>query len=130
MEFSVTCPVHGQVDVGIADIASVVVREGDNVDVVFECPRCGSDILVTARVPRMLLASLDDSLVSGDGARELRMRISVLADDGVVGASGTSLPEETGAAESERIDRYCEYFRRQLENVPTADAMLDEMGQR
>lgn len=128
MEFSVMCPNHGQVDVSIADIASVVVRDGDRVDVVFECPRCGAEIGVSARVPRMLLSTLEEAVVIDEATGEAHVRIeAMLSPDAEVESPEPSAPDPV---EQERIERYCEYFRRQLASTVTVEAMLGEIDGR
>ncbi|HEX9092497.1 MAG TPA: hypothetical protein VF902_00810 [Coriobacteriia bacterium] len=131
MQFSVVCSVDGPVDVSVSDIASIVVRGEDIVDVVFECPRCGGDIRVTAQVPHMLMASLDEVIVVDESTGERRLRVTaVLEGDDRPVAGGSALPEAADPAEQERIARYCEYFRRQLESIGTVEAMLEEIDAR
>lgn len=128
MEFSVMCPNHGQVDVSIADIASVVVRDGDRVDVVFECPRCGAEIGVSARVPRMLLSSLEEAVVVDETTGEAHVRIEAVMSPEA--DAGSATPPMRDPEEQERIERYCEYFRRQLASTVTVDAILSEIDGR
>jgi hypothetical protein len=128
MEFSVMCPNHGQVDVSIADIASVVVRDGDRVDVVFECPRCGADIGVSARVPRMLLATLEEAVVVDEATGEAHVRLAAVLSQGA--GAEPAPPSAPDPEEQERIERYCEYFRRQLASTVTVEAMLGEIDGR
>jgi len=129
MEFTVVCPVDGPVDVDVTDIASIVVRGEDNVDVVFACPRCGTDIRITAQVPRMLLASLDEVVVVDETTGERRLQVTAVVEASKEAPATTPAPvqEITDPAEQERIARYCEYFRRQLESAGTVDAMLEEI---
>jgi predicted NAD/FAD-binding protein len=128
MEFSVMCPNHGQVDVSIADISSVVVRDGDRVDVVFACPRCGTEIGVSARVPRMLLSTLEEAVVVDEATGEAHVRIqAMLSPEARVESVPLSAPDPE---EQERIESYCEYFRRQLASTVTAEAMLGEIDGR
>ena len=127
MRFSVECPVDGQVAVGISDISSVIVREGDMVDVTFECPRCGARIHVTAQVPRALLSSLEEAMLQDDVTGERRLQIVAASIDG---HARPETPAVDDGLEQARIDSYCEYFRRQLEAVSTVEAILSEIDPR
>jgi hypothetical protein len=129
MGFSLVCPVDGPVDVTISDITSIVVRGGDDVDVVFECPRCGAAIQVNAKVPRVLLASLDEVVVADEENGEIRVKVSAVLHEAGQGAS-VGPDAQPDAADQERIERYCEYFRRQLEAARSAEAMLEEIDSR
>lgn len=124
MRFSVECPVDGQVAVGISDISSVIVREGDMVDVVFECPRCGARIRVSAQVPRALLSSLEEAMLQDDvtGERRLHLVAASVGDH-----ARHEAPPIGDSVDQARIDSYCEYFRRQLESVSTVEAILSEI---
>jgi hypothetical protein len=129
MEFSMICPNDGVVDVGLENVASIVVRGDETLEVVFACPRCGADLKVLAQVPKMLLATLEDAVVVDEETGE-----HVVSIDGLV-QRGLLPPEVAGAmqhtaepqADEEMIDRYCEYFRRQLASTTSVEAMLAEI---
>jgi hypothetical protein len=59
MEFTISCPIDGPVEVGLEDIDTVVLREQEQADITFVCPRCGSQITVTAIVPAFLMAAIE-----------------------------------------------------------------------
>ena len=124
MEFSIWCPTDGSIDVGLEDIDSVVVRGGSDVEVVFTCPVCGQLISLAAQVPQSLLASLDDVWVRIDGGdgRLITLRRQDMSgeDDG---------PSEPAQAD-ERVESYCEYFRRELASTDTVEQALVEIDAR
>jgi hypothetical protein len=131
VEFTMMCPHDGPVDVGLEDVASVVVRGEDSLDVVFACPRCGADLRVLAQVPRMLMVMLEDAVVVDEETGERVVSVEGLAARGL-------LPPDMVAAHTQprrrsdetSIERYCEYFRRQLASVDSVDAMLAEIDAR
>jgi hypothetical protein len=131
MEFTMMCPHDGPVDVGLEDVASVVVRGDDSLEVVFACPTCGADLRVLAQVPRMLMAMLEDAVVVDEETGERVVTVEGLAARGL-------LPPDMVAGHTPRqrsrddtnIERYCEYFRRQLASVDSVDAMLAEIDAR
>lgn len=134
MEFSVLCPTDGPVEVGLEHIESIVVREGDTVDVHFVCPRCGSDIRVTAQVPHMLIAALDETWAAAEdagdgGALRLTRTGGIERTDVESPVAAASIEDELSDEERERIERYVEYFHRQLASADTAEAMLAEIDQ-
>lgn len=118
MEFTVNCPIDGSVDVGLEDIDAVVLRESERADITFICPHCGSQIAVSAVVPAFLLSA-----------------IQALAEDGAEAPQGGgfvvvgSLSEDGGCdvTEDSHADAYCEYFRRQLERITSAEDVLAEI---
>lgn len=134
MEFSMMCPHDGPVDVGLEDIRSVVVRGEESLEVVFACPRCGEDLRVFAQVPRMLIAMLEEAVVLDEATGERTVSIEGLASRGLLPPEmmpdiQSSRPDPP-VADDENIDRYCEYFRRQLASVESVDAMLAEIDAR
>jgi hypothetical protein len=134
MEFSVLCPTDGPVEVGLEHIQSIVVREGDTVDVHFVCPRCSGDIRVSAQVPHMLIAALDETWAAAEDANDanaLRLTRSGAGERAEAGPATRSAPSEDdlNADERKRIERYVEYFHRQLAAADTAEAMLSEIDQ-
>lgn len=118
MEFSVTCPIDGVVEVSLEDIDTVVLRESDRADIMFVCPHCGTQIGITAIVPAFLLAAIE-ALAEDAGTLPNENRIRVTA----VQTQVVPAPD----VDSPRDDAYCEYFRRQLEHVECVDDALDEI---
>lgn len=128
MEFTMMCPHDGPVDVGLEDVASVVVRDDESLEVVFACPRCGSDLRILAQVPRMLLAMLEDSVVVDEATGQRVVSVEGLAARGFLPqAAIVDRPAPRRSGDDASIDRYCEYFRRQLASVDSVDAMLAEI---
>jgi hypothetical protein len=129
MEFSMMCPNDGVVDVGLENVASIVVRDDETLEVVFACPRCGADLKVLAQVPKMLLATLEDAVVVDEATGEHTVSIEGLVRRGLLPPEVTEnarrAPEPQ--ADDAMIDRYCEYFRRQLATTGSVEAMLAEI---
>ena len=142
MEFSIVCPNDGDVEVGLDNIASIVVRGDEDIEVVFICPRCGHHIHVSAQVPRMLLATLADTISVDEETGEATLSVAALMERGRMMAEGgarlvtwaqtaeqVETPPEPETPD-EKIDGYCEYFRRQLASVTSVEAMLAEIDAR
>lgn len=128
MELTMMCPHDGPVDVGLQDVASVVVRGEDSLEVVFACPRCGADLRVLAQVPRMLMVMLEDAVVVDESTGERVVSVEGLAARGLLPPD--MVADRAGPRRSDddaSIERHCEYFRRQLASVDSADAMLAEI---
>ncbi len=119
MEFTITCPIDGPIDVGFEDIDTVVLREQDRADITFACPHCGTEITVTAIIPSFLLAAIQ-ALAEEGGSSDT---------DGLVVLSSEAGEDEplSMGSESDRVDSYCEYFRRQLASTDTVDDAVAEM---
>lgn len=121
MEFTVFCPQHGEVEVTLEDISSVVVRDSDTVEIVFECPVCGEPIPLATEVPNALLAAIqaleDDADVSG-------IQLAGLV---VLAQSEAAAAGDDEDFDGERIEAYCEYFRRELSSIKCVDDALAEM---
>lgn len=121
MEFSITCPIDGVIEVSLEDIHTVVLRDSDRADITFVCPHCGTQIQVTAIVPAFLLAAIQALADDAD----------VLSEDGILVIDGDDLREEPHQRVAEkddpRADAYCEYFRRQLEHIECVDDAVAEM---
>ncbi|HET6351551.1 MAG TPA: hypothetical protein VFG89_05420 [Coriobacteriia bacterium] len=128
MEFTITCPIDGLVDVSLEDIDNVVLREADHADITFVCPHCGSEIKVTAIVPAFLLAAIEALSEEGDSDAPAGFSIIPAShfDDGETERVAVALHDE----ESVEFDAYCEYFRRQLEDVDCVEDALREMDGR
>jgi len=121
VEFSVICPNDGTVEVGLADVTAIVVKGREDVDVVFACPLCGGQVTISVRMPHVLLAAIE-----ADQA-ELARWIGA-AEDSETERAPLPTPRSS-AEETARIERYCEYFRRQLADAPDVEAMLEQMDQ-
>ena len=125
MEFMITCPVDGSIEVSLEDVETVVLREPEQAEVIFRCPECGTEVSVYVRIPSFLLAAIEAMAEDGGG------QMAPLA--GIVALSSESLDTDEIVAELEgtdddRIDAYCEYFRRQLADVDSIDDALRELG--
>jgi len=122
MEFTISCPVDGPVEVGLEDIDTVVLRESEHADITFVCPHCGSAIVVTAIVPQFLLAAIEALAEDPDAASA--SGLVVLTGDEIddLGES-----EPLSEFDDPRADAYCEYFRRQLSRVEFAEDALAEI---
>jgi transcription elongation factor Elf1 len=121
MEFSITCPVDGPITVSLEDIDSVVLRESEQADVTFVCPHCGSEISVTGVVPGLLLDAIhaiaDEAKRSAGRSSGMHQRVD-------------REQRTLSKRRSEVIDAYCEYFRRQLARVESADDAVSEIEAR
>jgi hypothetical protein len=131
MMFSIPCPNDGAVEVGLEDIESIVVRDEDNVEVLFTCPRCGDRISVSAQVPHVLLTALEE-VWSGAEQDEAERAVRFTAVVSEVVEEPERVAEVTGGdhLDDAHIDHYCEYFRRQLADIGSVDAMLSEIDGR
>ncbi len=121
MDFSVVCPNDGPIDVGIDCISTIIFRGFESVIVVFVCPRCGTEIQVQLQIPDLLVAAVElegagDALDADDDEGE-----------GAVRAAPNSRRRSVSAADQQRVERYCEYFRRQLARVDDVDSLLAEI---
>lgn len=120
MEFEITCPVDGTIQVTLEDIDTVVIRETDRADITFVCPECGTEVTVTAVVPSFLLAAIEALAEERDGIAQY---------DGmmVVPEDSAAAPHAAWDTDDGVADAYCEYFRRQLSHVDCVDDALSEM---
>ncbi len=118
MDFTVTCPNDGTVEVSLEDVSTVLMRGSEDVEVVFECPICGTPIEVRIHVPDLLATAADiieDGVAQGDADIQLSGFMVVAPEvDCFVGEDGM-------------IDAYCEYFHRQLGGISSADEALAEI---
>lgn len=133
MEFKVVCPEDGRVEVSLEDISTVILRDPEVVDVVFDCPRCGTPITVSLKLPNLLMSaleSLEQAAESGRGFASFVVMSSETADDAMLEpeSCAVAVSEETlrGPAPG-HIDDYVEYFRRQLADVACVDDALGQM---
>jgi hypothetical protein len=120
MDFSVICPNDGPVEVGLESISTIIFRGLESVIIIFVCPRCGSEIHVALQLPDVFIAAV-----------ELDAEPQSLFDDDPL--EFNPFPrraerfEPPTPIEQKRIDRYCEYFRRQLAGADDVDAALAEI---
>jgi len=120
MEFEITCPVDGPITVSLEDIETVVIRESEHADITFVCPHCGTEITVAAMVPSFLLSAIEALAEETDGIPG--------PFSGVVEIR--SEPEgalDLHGAHDDVADAYCEYFRRQLDQVTCVEDVLNEI---
>jgi hypothetical protein len=87
----------------------------------------------------MLLATLADTITVDEETGEATLSVSALMERGRMMAEGgarmvtwsqtAEKPQKERAPEAsdEKIDGYCEYFRRQLASVTSVEAMLAEI---
>jgi hypothetical protein len=136
VEFSIECPKDGEVRVGLPNVVSIVVRGSDALEVVCGCPVCGEELRVMAQVPRMLLATLEDAVVVDERTGDHTISVAGLVERGLIPAEAVAGLTGVGAegadpqapqVDEERIERYVEYFRRQLASAQSADAILTEI---
>jgi hypothetical protein len=119
MEFDITCPVDGTIQVSLEDIDTVVIRDTDRADITFVCPECGTEITVTAVVPSFLLAAIEALAEDNEGVAQFDGM--TVRPEKVSGESGG------GRADDGVADAYCEYFRRQLAHVECVEDAVAEM---
>lgn len=130
MQFVITCPVDGAVEVGIEDIDTVVLREPEHAEVVFACPECGTEISVEVRIPSFLVAAIEEMAADDESyAAPLASLMAIAAGNEVVieGATPVETVEVADDADP-RIEAYCEYFRRQLAGIEHVEDALRELG--
>jgi hypothetical protein len=124
MEFTITCPIDGSIEVTLEDIDNVVLRESDRADITFVCPHCGTEITVTAIVPTFLLAAIEALAEDPDAA--VANGLVVLSSE--VGADADeTVTVRVEVEDDARFDAYCEYFRRQLSGVECVEDALEEI---
>ncbi|MDZ4177786.1 MAG: hypothetical protein U1E29_00925 [Coriobacteriia bacterium] len=135
MEFMITCPVDGPVEVSLEDIDTVVLREPEQAEVVFACPECGSDISVMVRIPAFLMSAIEAMAAESDSyvaPLASLVALAAEADAREHARSGQRREPETAPGsetiDDDRIEAYCEYFRRQLSEVDDVRDALRELG--
>jgi len=119
VEFDITCPVDGTVQVTLEDIDTVVIRETDRADITFVCPECGTEITVTAVVPSFLLAAIEALAEDNEGVAQF--------DGMTVTPAVVAVDRDAWHTEDDVADAYCEYFRRQLAHVDCVEDAVAEM---
>ncbi|MDH4139298.1 MAG: hypothetical protein OEV43_01880 [Coriobacteriia bacterium] len=121
MQFMITCPVDGPIEVTIEDVDTVVLREPEQAEVIFACPECGSEVSVMVRIPSFLMAAIEAMAEEGGS--------QIVPIAGIVAlAREADLVLETDEEDADRVEAYCEYFRRQLADVSDVDDILREIG--
>jgi hypothetical protein len=121
MEFTITCPNDGPVEVSIEDVDTVVLQEPERAEIVFTCPRCGEPITVQIVIPSFLMAAIEAMAEDGEGRQPIAGLVALVSND-------TILVGEGGRAEDDPlIEAYCEYFHRQLDRVDCVDEAIREM---
>jgi hypothetical protein len=132
VQFVITCPVDGAVEVGIEDIDTVVLREPEHAEVVFACPECGTEISVEVRIPTFLVAAIEEMAADDEQyAAPLASLMAIAAGNEIVieGSPQVEMVETAAAGDADpRIEAYCEYFRRQLAGVEHVEDALRELG--
>lgn len=123
MEFTITCPIDGPIDVGFEDIDTVILRDQDRADITFSCPHCASEITVTAIIPSFLLAAIQ--ALADEGGAHPTDALLVLSSEQPADADADGIG--AGAGEERKADAYCEYFRRQLDGIGCVDDAVAEM---
>jgi len=148
MVFPVTCPNDGDVDVCIEDVDGVVLKGRSRAEITVICPRCGRMITVTATIPAFLFSAIE-ALAAGSDANgwngvlvvssERKLQDSMLQDstlqDPTCGSSCSqdpypchkSVEAVSPAARAAINNAYCEYFRRQLASVVSAEDILAQI---
>jgi len=130
MEFVITCPVDGPIEVTVEDIDTVVLREPEEAEVIFECPECGTEISVMVRIPSFLMAAIQAMASDTDSYVAPLASLVAMAAEADAASEGRPpviAPLVIEVAEEERIDAYCEYFRRQLSAVDDVEDALREL---
>lgn len=122
MEFTLICPTDGRIELGLEDISAVVFHGSDSVHVVFECPHCHSSIRADVHVPDVLGAALELHQFAEDDQAFRDVSGNTMNDDPLDHVRLREQREHDGEA-------YCEYFRRQLSRVETAEDLLAEFDQ-
>jgi hypothetical protein len=128
MEFTISCPIDGAIEVSIEDIDNVVLRESERADITFVCPHCGTEITVTAIVPTFLMAAIE-ALADESDSMSANGLVVLSSDSGVdEGAETVDLEVVVEVDEDDpMLDAYCEYFRRQLSAIDSVDQALGEI---
>ncbi len=133
MQFVITCPVDGPIEVSLEDIDTVVLREPEQAEVVFACPECGTGITVAVRIPGFLMAAIEAMAAETDSyvaplASLVALAAEADAREHARGGHRASATSEAPQGGDERIDAYCEYFRRQLAGIDDVEDALRELG--
>lgn len=128
MEFTLICPNDGRIDLGLEDISAVVFRGPESVEVVFECPRCGSTLRAALHVPNLMLAAMELARYAEEMGEDTTRTIG-----DPFGRDADKSRVEADREANERLAReragepYCEYFRRQLVHIECVEDLLAEI---
>jgi hypothetical protein len=128
MEFTVACPIDGQIEVSLEDVDNVVLRDSERADITFVCPHCGTEITVSAIVPAFLMAAIEALADETDSTSA--SNVIAYSEDFSIASEEFLGDQEFGLdieSNDPRLDAYCEYFRRQLGDVDSAQDALDEI---
>lgn len=130
MEFTITCPIDGAVEVSLEDIDNVVLRESDRADITFVCPHCGTEVTVTAVVPSFLMAAIE--ALADDPDSSAAAGLVVLSSDADEDEATGTIEAVTLEVENDDplLEAYCEYFRRQLGDIKSVEDALNEIDSR
>lgn len=133
MEFVITCPVDGPVEVSLEDVDTVVLREPEQADIMFTCPECGTEVQVTVRIPSFLMAAIeamaeDDGGRVGPLARMMALAVEIEGAEDVESDAPDARTVTADVRDDDSFDAYCEYFRRQLDEVETVDDVMRYIG--
>lgn len=123
VEFRLICPTDGSVELGLEDISAVVFHGSDSVEVVFECPHCQASLRAELRVPNLLGAAIELAQYAEDTAEQ--RDVSSRGTDEILEVF-TLHATGDDADDGRDHEAYCEYFRRQLSTIETAEDFLSE----
>lgn len=126
MEFTITCPIDGPVTVTIEDIDTVVLREPERAEISFVCPECGTVVTVEAIIPAFLLSAMQALAEENEGDVPVSRIVALVSEAEDTFGDGASAPVYEDR-ENPLADAYCEYFRRQLDNIECAEDVLAEI---
>ncbi len=119
MRFMIQCPNDGPVEVAVEDIDSVVLRDPEEAEVVFSCPRCGENVSAYVRIPTFLLSAMQ-ALAEEAGGYAV---VEIDNEDESPEFFARTVEDDA------RIESYCEYFRRQLSEMDCVEDILAEIGE-
>lgn len=132
MEFTIVCPVDGEMTVGLESVENMVVHEKGRADITFRCPHCGTQITISAAVPAFLISAMEG--ISKDLGIPMENGRIVFNAFGQQGEGAGSVPQFVGvdpladAAQTRELSTderaHLEYFRRELDGVRTVDDFL------
>jgi hypothetical protein len=119
MKFQVLCMTDGAVEVTLDDLTAVVFDGQEDVQLVFACPVCGDEVRVGVHIPNLQVAS--NAREAGGDAETFQV-FAIDRDEPGEPVTMRAIPDDDPL-----VERYCEYFRRQLASVDSVDAFLAEV---
>jgi hypothetical protein len=122
IRFSLLCETDGPVELTADDLRTISVTDSDVIELLFACPHCGAEIRGRARLPELYVAVFGLAASPWIPMHGRETPVARAARPRPARAIAERSPEDV-----ERIDRYCEYFRRELALVRDADEALREM---